>query len=318
MRPEGVPSGAAWHATPERGSQLGMELTSWLYRPGAKPVARSLLWAIAGYFFATGREAREASLGYLRRAHAAGALPAPPRLWDAFQHELEFARSILDRIGFWLDDPGAFRVELIGEQHLVDARALKRGLMVLGSHLGSFDAMRLCALDHAPLRVNVLMYTAHAARINRVLGGGASIDEARVRVIPIAPGSLSHVIAARECVRRGEVVALLADRMPPGGVQERVVPVRFLGEEAFLPESPYRLAAALGCPVVFMVGLRRGRDAYQVCVEPLAERVELPRRERAAALAAHAQRYASAVERHCLSAPHQWFNFFDFWRKPSA
>lgn len=317
MKPEDAQRGAAWHATPERGSQLGMEITSWLYRHGAKPVARALLWAIAGYFFATGREAREASLGYLRRVYAAGAWPAPPRRRDAFRHELEFARSILDRIGFWLADPSEFRVELVGDEHLVAARSLQRGLLVLGSHLGSFDAMRLCAIGHAPLRVNVLMYTAHAARINRVLGSGEAPDERRMRAIPIEPGSLSHVIAARECVRRGEVVALLADRMPPGGARERGVPVRFLGDEALLPESPFRLAAALACPVVFMVGVRVGRDAYQVRVEPLAERFELPRGERSAALADYAQRYASALERHCLSAPLQWFNFFDFWRKPS-
>jgi predicted LPLAT superfamily acyltransferase len=318
VKPETPRPGAAWHATPERGSQLGMEITSWLYRHGAKPLARGLLWAIAGYFFATGREARRASLDYLRRVHLAGALPAPPRLWDAFWHELEFARGILDRIGFWLADPGEFRVELIGEEHLAAARAHKRGMLVLGSHLGSFDAMRLCAIDHAPLRVNVLMYTAHAARINRVLASGEAPDERRIRAIPIAPGSLAHVIAARECVRRGEVVALLADRMPPGGAQERGVPVRFLGDEAFVPESPFRLAAALGCPVVFMVGVRVGPGAYEVRVEPLAERFVLPRGSRAAALAGYAQSYASAVERHCLSAPLQWFNFFDFWRKPAA
>jgi predicted LPLAT superfamily acyltransferase len=319
MKSEGARHGAAWHATPERGSQLGIEITSWLYRHGAKPAARALLWVIAGYFFATGRSARRASLAYLARAHAAGALQRPPRLWHAFQHELEFARSILDRIGFWLADPGAFRVELHGDEHLVAARALRRGLVVLGSHLGSFDAMRLCALDHAPLRVNVLMYTAHAERINRVLSGGATLDEARVRVIPIEPGSLSHVIAARECVRRGEVVALLADRMPPGGTADRGVAVRFLGDEARLPESPFRLAAVLACPVVFMVGLRVGRDAYQVHVEPLAERVVLPRQDRSAAIAGYAQAFASALERHCLRAPLQWFNFFDFWqRKPSS
>jgi predicted LPLAT superfamily acyltransferase len=318
VTPQGAPSGAAWHATPERGSQLGMEITSWLYRHGAKPLARGLLWAIAGYFFATGRAAREASLEYLRRAHAAGALPAPPRLRDAFWHELEFARSILDRIGFWLADAGEFRVDLIGEEHLAAARARGRGMVVLGAHLGSFDAMRLCALEHAPLRVNVLMYTAHAARINRVLGGGAAPDASRIRAIPIEPGSLAHVIAARECVRRGEVVALMGDRMPPGGAPERALPVRFLGGEAFLPESPFRLAAALACPVVFMVGVRVAHRAYEVRVEPLAERFTLPRGERSSALAGYAQAYASALERHCLRAPLQWFNFFDFWRKPSA
>ncbi len=296
-----------------------MEITTWLYRHGAKPAARALLWAIAGYFFATGRTARRASLDYLRRAHAAGALPRPPRLWHAYQHELEFARSILDRAGFWLDDPGAFQVELHGNEHLVAARALRRGLLVLGTHLGSFDAMRLCALDHAPLRVNVLMYTAHAARINRVLRSGAPIDDARVRLIPISPGSLSHVIAARECIRRGEVVALLADRMPPGDAADRGVAVRFLGDEAVLPEGPFRLAAALACPVVFMVGLRTGRDRYAVHVEPLAERIVLPRGDRSGAVARHAQDYASALERYCLRAPLQWFNFFDFWaRRPGA
>jgi predicted LPLAT superfamily acyltransferase len=306
-------SAAPWDRRPERGSRAGIAITSWLFRHGAKPVARALLWPIAGYFWATGREARRGSLAYLRRVHAAGGLPSPPSQRHVFLHELEFARTILDRVGFWLGEASSFQLRLVGDEHLVRARTAKRGLLVLGSHLGSFDAIRLAALEHAPLRVNVLMYTAHAARINDALGREAREGATRVRVIPIRPGTLAHVLEARECIRRGEVVAILADRSPPGGAGGHAQPVEFLGATAWLFDGPMRLAAALGCPVVFMTGLRTGTDAYEIHIQPLADRVTLPRPRRDEALGVHMQRFADVLAGYCLRAPYQWFNFFDFW-----
>jgi predicted LPLAT superfamily acyltransferase len=309
-------SAAAWDQRPERGSRLGIGILSWLFRHGARPVARALLWPVAGYFWATGSEARRASRAYLRRVHAAGGLPSPPRSHHTFFHELEFARTILDRIGFWLGGASSFRLSLVGDEHLVRARSAKRGLVVLGSHLGSFDAIRLIAFEHAPLRVNVLMYTAHAARINAELGQDRRDDTSHVRVIPIQPGRLTHVIEARACIQRGEVVAILADRSPPGRDGGRRQPVRFLGETAWLFDGPIRLAAALACPVVFMTGLRVADDAYEIYVEYLADRVVLPREGREEALRGTLQQFADVLGRYCLRAPYQWFNFFDFWEPP--
>jgi predicted LPLAT superfamily acyltransferase len=39
----------------------------------------------------------------------------------------------------------------------------------------------------------------------------------------------------------------------------------------------------------------------------------LPRRTRRQALEHAIVRYAQRLEAHCLLAPTQWFNFFDFW-----
>ena len=313
-------SAAPWDQRPERGSRLGIGIISWLFRHGARPVARALLWPVAGYFWATGPEARRGSFAYLTRIHAAGGIPSAPGPREVFKHELEFARSILDRAGFWLGGSDSFQLRLIGNEHLVRARSAKRGLLVLGSHLGSFDALRLIALEQAPLRVTVLMYTAHAARINAALGQDQRDDASHVRVIPIRPGSLAHVLEARECIRRGEVVAILADRSSPGVADGHVLPIQFLGATAWLSGGPLRLAAALGCPVVFMTGLRAGKDSYEIHVEPLADRVTLPRHGREQALRAYLQRFADVLASYCLRAPYQWFNFFDFWepRPPAA
>ena len=53
---------------------------------------------------------------------------------------------------------------------------------------------------------------------------------------------------------------------------------------------------------------------FRVHFEPFAERLLLPRAEREAALRHWVQAYADRLQHHCLHAPLDWFNFFDFWQ----
>jgi predicted LPLAT superfamily acyltransferase len=115
----------------------------------------------------------------------------------------------------------------------------------------------------------------------------------------------------RERVDRGEWVVITGDRVPVHG--GRTVDVTFLGDQAPLPIGPYVMASLLDCPVYLMFVLRRdGRNhAY---FEPFAERVELPRPSREAALTAYAQNYAERVEHYLRLAPLEWFNYYAFWK----
>ena len=297
-----------WHTTPERGGLLGMRIVVLLYRFVGRSAAKLLLAPIVGYFWLVAGNARHASRAYLVRVHE-GRVGAGL----VFRHFLEFGRSLLDRVGFFLCEPRAFEITVSGRQHLDAVLAIGRGALVLGSHLGCFDAMRLLAASESPLRVHMLMYTEHARRINRILSLADSVSgSAHIRVIPIVPKSQRHVWEARACVRRGEVLAVLADRLapvaePPG------IPVSFLGGTVSLPESPFRLATLLGCPVLAMTGLRIGERRYEVVVESLAVSAD-----RDVAPGALAQGYAEHVEALCRRAPLQWFNFYDYWSTSPA
>jgi predicted LPLAT superfamily acyltransferase len=77
------------------------------------------------------------------------------------------------------------------------------------------------------------------------------------------------------------------------------------------------LAALMGCPVYLMFCLREG-DGHTVYFERFADRIELPRRNRAEFLAELAARYAQRLEFHCLRSPMQFYNFFDFWDLPAS
>ena len=68
------------------------------------------------------------------------------------------------------------------------------------------------------------------------------------------------------------------------------------------------------CPVLFMAGLYRGGNRYDIHFEALADFSAVPPRGRAAAVQAAMTRYAALLEAHCRMAPSNWFNFFDFWR----
>jgi predicted LPLAT superfamily acyltransferase len=305
-----------WHRRGERGSLWGMRLTAWLYRYVGKGLARLLLYPIVAYFYLTDRRARAASLDYLCRVYATeegrGTLGSPPGQLQVFRHMMEFGIVTLDRLGFWLGRLGDFALECEGLLFLDEIARRGRGALVVGAHFGSFEAMRLLADVRSFIPVNVFMYTRHAERINRIFSELDELGHARVRVVPVAPGSFAHAMEAKACIERGEVVAVLADRLPPHET-ERAMTVDFLGAPALLPQGPWHLAALLDCPVLMMIGVREGTRRYRVHVEQLAETLKVPRARRGEVLERHAQAFADRLAHYCKLAPHQWFNFYDFW-----
>ena len=310
-----------WHQREERGTSLGIRATVWIYRVLGRRLARVVLLGIVTYFFLFGGDARRASRAYLERLHAfpggAEALGHAPTWRDVFRHIYEFGAMVLDRVGFWLGGPDDFAIEVDGWEELERVVADGRGALFLGSHLGSFDSMRLLASYRSPIAVHVLMYVENAARINdvlRQLADTGDADHPPPQVIPITPGSVQHALDVRAKLKRGEVVAILADRVHPNE-EDRVARVDFLGGRARLPEGPFLLAGTLRCPVLMMTSVREGPGRYHVTVERLADSLDLPRSERAAAVRAHAQDYAKRLEAGVLRTPHQWFNFFPFWEE---
>ncbi len=292
-----------WHGRRERGSRLGIRALLAVAGLVGRRIARVVLAGVMVYFFLFARSARIASRQWLQ-LHLDRVRPR-----DVFRHLYAFATVALDRFFFVRGDLDGLSLSYEGREHLEALKAQGRGAVLLGSHLGSFEAMAAFSRDH-DLPVHPVMYTAHARRISSLL----ERENPRLleRIIEIEPGDPSYVLKLKRCVEQGGFVALLADR----AVEGRPVPVEFFGREAWLPGGPYLVAATLGCPIFFCVGIYSEPNRYRLLCEPFAERVELPRETREAALAAHAQRLATRLEELGRAHPFNWFNFFDFWAVP--
>jgi predicted LPLAT superfamily acyltransferase len=178
------------------------------------------------------------------------------------------------------------------------------GALMLGSHLGSFEAMRALG-DAKSFPVHIVAHFDNSQKLHRVLG-----ENVGARIIVPDASDMSFVLKLREVIDRGELVAILADRYLEGN---RTIAVDVLGRPAQLPVGPYLVAAALKCPVYVCFALHTGHARYAVAVEKLADRIELPRRARDEALRRYVQEYADKLSEYARRAPDNWFNFYDFW-----
>ncbi len=297
---------ADWARRPERGSMALLRFMTWLSLRAGRRASRVIVHGIAVYFLLLAPAARRASRDYLRRA-----LAREPGWRDLFRHILAFASTIHDRVYLLNGRFDLFDVAVHGREQVAAATAAGRGAFLMGAHMGSFELIHALGRREPGVRAAMVMYEDNARKINAMLG---AINPAARQDI-IALGRIDSMLNVRKELDAGGFVGVLGDRTLGG---DTTTPVSFLGTTAGLPRGPFRMAAVLRRPVIFMVGLYLGGNRYAVHFEPLADFSDTPREERAAAIEAALGRYAALLEKHCREAPYNWFNFFDFWRAAPA
>jgi predicted LPLAT superfamily acyltransferase len=299
-----------WTQLRERGSSWALRFAVGCYRTFGRPVTLVIVHLTISYFYLTDGPGRRASLAYLRRVHEfSGAQVDRPGYWQSFLHYRMFALSIFDRVAFWLGRGDEFELDFNGEELFSRVIEEGRGAIIVGSHLGSFDSMRLLA-NRAGVVVNVLMFTDHAPMMNSIFRELS--PEAEMNVIRADPSSMKTAFEVRSRIEQGELVAILSDRIEPGD-RGSVHRTPFLGSPADFPTGAFMLATVFGCPVVHMVGLRRDAHRYEITAEIICEASKVSRKNRRKHIEALVDRYAARLEHFCLDSPYQWFNYYDFW-----
>ena len=334
--PSAAPA-ADWAAAPERSNLLALRfivgMALWLGRP----LTRLLLHPITLYVLLFAPTPRRHIKRYLLRAIG------PKAGWrDGYRLLHAFASTVLDRVFFLRGRIDLFDVRIEGETHVFSELRRGRGAFLVGAHVGSFEALNACRQLHgtgdtgkaakaceAPppppdLRLAMLMYPDNARRINAVLDA-ISLPGSKPHVIAL--GRPAAMLELRDWLDAGRMAGMLADRtLAPAeagaganagarGHMATVTMIPFLGRPAPFSDGPFRLAAMLRRPLLFMAGIYHEGARYEVRFEPLADfsdlRGDAAARERA--IQGALQAYVQRLEALCRAHPHNWFNFHDFW-----
>lgn len=301
-----------WTAARERSNLLALRTIVWIATHLGRRVARWVLHPITLYFLVFSPSARRQARRYLARA-----LGRPPTWRDRYRHFHGFAAVSLDRIWFASGRMDLFDVRLHGSELVDSTLAEGRGAFLLGAHIGSFEALHAVGIGRHGLKVAMVMYPHNARMIHSALQAIAPGFE--LGIIPI--GQRGSALKIRDWLDAGGLTGLLGDRFVPGEDEHSgSVELPFLGVPARFTDGPLRLAMMLRRRVLFMVGLYRGGNRYDVRFEVLADFRQPPDNaaEREQQVQAAIRGYVARLEALCREAPTNWFNFYDFWREDKA
>lgn len=272
-------------------------------------VLRVVLWPVVLFYGLTQPRARRASIDYLQRMHRAHAVPASePGVAHWLRHLMSFAETLLDKL---LATAGRYppaRVQIEGQDVVDTLLANGQGALLVTAHVGCLELCQSLAGRLPGLRLTVLVHTRHAQRFQAILRRLNPGN--RIELLQVTDVSAATAVELERRVREGGFVAIAGDRVPVDGA--RVVRVPFLGAPAAFPIGAYVLANLIGCPLLFLGCVRQGQG-HVVRFESLADRVQLPRATREAALQEWAALFAGRLEALLVRAPYDWFNFFAFW-----
>ncbi len=274
----------------------------YLLMPERRALARANLARVCASLAARG-------LGGPRVTAAAGGGPALDRmLRAAFGHWL---RSYLEVL-----TAPRYTARYVGERLTFDDRALVdtafdeiragRRTIFVAAHFGSMEVPGLFASLELGIPTVAPMETIANRPLNDWLARRRGTDA--IRAVPLEG-------AARElrgALRRGELVALVADRDITGNGR----PTALFGAPASLPIGPAVLADESGA-AVYVVGVRRTAPGeYRARLIRLPEAPGRSLRQRVDAFLANE---VAALELLIADAPAQWWTvLFPIWKKPAA
>jgi predicted LPLAT superfamily acyltransferase len=301
--PNETTDGLDWMQQRERGNPFVLRLILWVALHGGRTFAGLFLYPITAYFLLAATEQRRASRRYLNRV-----LGSRPGWHHIFHHIFTFAATILDRVYLLTDRFDCFDIRIHNADALLRYVGQKKGCILLGSHLGSFEALRALALQAEKFDLKILMYPEHNQDLTSLL---LSLDPKLERTV-LSIGDPMSLVRAHEFLDQGSMVGMLGDRIDSAG---KAVTCRFMGKPVNFPAGPIQFAALARAPVILFYGLYRGGRRYDIHFERFAEQIELPRQERESAIQGWVQRYADRLEHHTIQAPYNWFNFYDFWNE---
>jgi len=206
------------------------------------------------------------SPSYRRRLKANAAL-AGLSAQQRRQSIAEAGRLVAEVPWLWFMPPGerlGDRVRWHGEALIDDALAAGRGVLLLTPHLGSFEVAARAAAERCAKPITVLYRPARKALLREME------ETARARPnMATAPATLAGVRQLLRALKRGEIVGLLPDQVPPSG---QGVWAPFFGKPAYTMTLAARLAQQTGAQIGLAWCERLADGAgYSIHIAPLDE-----------------------------------------------
>jgi predicted LPLAT superfamily acyltransferase len=282
-------------------------------------ILRLLCFPVGFFYFLFSKKAREHSRLYLRRLSLA---TNSEKKFSSLRHIIAFSLSLVEKIEAWSGKVSFKRIHFQDDDitELVQRLEYAQGAFLISSHLGNMEFIRgLAGFNRTGVSrevpVNAIVDFTVTAHFNRML---SKLNPHSVtQIISAKEMGPQTVILLQEKITAGELVVIAGDRTS-ANADSRYLSFTFLGGNAPFPYGPFFLAALSEAPVYAVFAMRQKdlslSSHYNLYIHRSPVSFDCPRFQRENRIAELANWYVSLLEGYCKKYPHQWYNFYDFYK----
>ncbi len=281
------------------GSPLGVKFVISLYNIFGYKAAKAIVFIVALFYTFVSQNKRQEMNSYYT------AVGVSPSLSSYFHHVYAFSLTIFDR---FISKEGMQESTIKVERINVEAfeSLQKTGGMLIFSHHGNW-AQSFKIFQTYDIKLNIIGDEIIDENLQKL--ETSKDDNKRINIISLKNGMQAMLDIAR-ALQSSEIVIIMVDRVKEAN---KTVEVDFLGRKTLLHSGGFEIAHMRKAPILACDIVRAGDQKIKI---EFSEIITSSKEKKAEILSDLAQQYANFLDKVVREYPWQWFNFFDFWKKP--
>ncbi len=235
--------------------------------------------------------------------------------YAAWKQFLNFTHIYLDR--FIQREVRSLDYTIDGREHVVAAHKLKKGGILLMSHMGNWEvAAHLLTKVLPDLKLLLYMGIQDKEEIEKIQKQSIRGDGIRVIGVDHNSGSPFDIVEGMRFLQNGGFVSMAGDVVWRD--DQRTITGTFLGRQVRIPEAPFVLALVSGAPLIVFFAFRTPTGRYRFTALPPIHVSAPTRQARKAVIRSAAQCYLHHMEAALRNHPFEWYHFNPFLEQQSS
>jgi len=291
------------------GSNLQHNIFYFLIRYGGRRASYALLNCVAVYYTLFRPSIRKKADYYLSRRFKTNNLFT--QLLHCYRIYVDLGTALIDRAALGIRGPQSITTRSKDLQGLLRLVHEGHGLILLTAHVGCWQAA-MAELRSLNTPVSLVLHREEGD-VDRHYFEHSGISVPFRIIDPL--GYMGGVLEMMDVLKKGEILSIMGDRV--FGSDKKSVSVNFLGGEVRFPFSAFKLASAMGAPVVILLSHKSGPGSYEMSLEK-AMRVPPDLGKSEKAFYPYVAQFAETLESYTEQYPYQFFNFFNMWENDTT
>ena len=226
-----------------------------------------------------------------------------------YKNNFILGQTIIDKVAVLAGAKEAFKVEHRNGAMLEELTAIGKGGILVSAHIGNWEVAGQ-GLNRLGTAFNILMYANEKEDVKEYMDG--VMKEKKINIIAINEETKSHIIELHKAFSNNELVVMHGDRYREGA---KTLTTLFFGRLAKFPAGPFIMAAKFGVPLCIVFAVKTNKHTYQFSTEKPIQVERVRGDEQLEKICQNLlERYVIEVEKMVKAYPHQWFNYYDFWK----